>query len=517
MITNHPTNTSRKSSMRRKSLGMTLVEMMIVVAIAGGLLASLIVERKFDARIKSGEQLATTMTPYFEAVHDYTRKFRQELQLGSPITGVANAYQPTVVEMKALNILASTYATTISRVGGAPLYRVERLPVGCVALTCDLSYMVSTSVPLKNADGTAAEGVLTYATRKIGGMAGYSEFNAPAIFSGSGGWTAPNPNGAVPGIFALYTTYSASGEARFLVVNETRDPNFINNVTVGGNIIVPTGTIGTGTGNPGGAECRLGEILASGAFWSRSATCIKRAWVDGSSGEIGVADAAGNTRASMNDTGEIVSRDALGNIKAGMTYVNIAGVTVSKVSADLVETNAGTAGLRPNGEAFSDTVVINADAAPGAACPTNKAMIWGNGANNLKLLKCVANVWTTTGATVGAIGGACATNGELGETPARVSIICVGGTWQTTTSRMGSWAVSNQYFVGHGSVVPKPTCGSGSTPKIIAVPKGINATYVLQNFDVTDNGPSWTTTMTGPTAGEIAWATAIAQVGCWYP
>lgn len=515
MITNHLTNTPAKSAMRRKSLGMTLVEMMIVVAIAGGLLASLIVERKFDARIKSGEQLATTMTPYFEAIHDYTRKYRQDLQLGAPIAGVANAYQPTVVEMKALNILASTYATTISRVGGAPLYRVERLPVGCVALTCDLSYMVTTSVPLKNADGTVAEGVLTYATRKIGGMAGYSEFNAPATFSGSGGWTAPNPNGAIPGIFAIYTTYSASGEARFLVVNETRDPNFINNVTVGGNIIVPTGTIGTGSGNPGGAECRLGEILASGAFWSRSATCIKRAWVDGANGEIGVADAAGNTRASMNDTGEIVSRDAIGNIKAGMTYVNIAGVTTSKVSADLIETNAGTAGLRPNGEAFSDTVVINTDAVPGAACPTNKAMVWGTGASSLVMLKCVANIWTATGIARGVVGAACPTNGQIGETSTNVSIICVNNIWQTTTSRMGNWVVLSTALVGHGAVLTKPACGSGGAPKIIQVPKAINASALFVNFDAQDNGPSWTILMVDG-ENNPAYSTSIAELGCFY-
>lgn len=497
---------------RRKNLGMTLVEMMVVVAIAGGLLASLIVERKFDARVKSGEQLATTMTPYFEAVHDYTRKYRQELQLGSPITGVANAYQPTVGEMKALNILASTYQTTISRVGGEPLYRVERLPAGCVALTCDLSYMVTTSVPINNADGTVAEGVLTYATRKIGGMAGYSEFTAPGTFTGSGGWTAANPNGAIAGIFAMYTTYSASGEARFLVINETRDPNFINNVTVGGNIIVPTGTIGTGTGNPGGAECRLGEILASGAFWSRSVTCIKRAWVDGANGEVGVADAAGTTRGLLKDTGELVLRDAIGNVKSG--FINVG--SDSNAQADNFLNNAGNAGVRANGEVFAREFVINTAAVPGAACTTNDAMVWGTGTTSLRLLKCVANLWTATGTTVGDVGVACPTNGEIGETPGKVSIICVGNTWQTTTSRIGSWAVSSQVLVGHTNVVNKPVCGSGAAPRLIQVPKAINATGGYVNFDLQDNGPSWTILMVD---GENlpAWSTALAQVGCYYP
>lgn len=511
MNTVHKTIAFSKLSMRRKSLGITLVEMMLVVAIAGGLLASLIVERKFDARIKSGEQLATTMTPYFEAVHDYTRKYRQELQLGSPITGVANAYEPSVVEMKALNILASTYQTTISRVGGAPLYRVARLPAGCVALTCDLSYMVTTSEPINNADGTVAEGVLTYATRKIGGMAGYSEFTAPGTFNGSGGWTAPNPNGAIAGIFAMYTTYSASGEARFLVINETRDPNFINNVTVGGNIIVPTGTIGTGTGNPGGAECRLGEILASGAFWSRSATCIKRAWVDGANGEVDVADAAGNTRGQLKDTGELVLRDAIGNVKSG--FINVG--TDSNAQADNFLNNAGNAGVRANGEVFAREFVINTAAVPGAACTSNDAMVWGTGTTSLRLLKCVANLWTATGTTFGAVGGACPTNGELGETATKISIICSNNVWMTTTSRMGRWAVAFTVPVSHGSVIVKPSCEGGGLAKVNSIPQSIDANALFVSFLAQDNGPSWTIQMPdGDNVGTNS--TATAQAGCWY-
>ena len=143
-------------------------------------------------------------------------------------------------------------------------------------------------------------------------------------------------------------------------------------------------------------------------------------------------------------------------------------------------------------------------------------MVWGTGTTSLRLLKCVANIWTTTGATVGTIGGACTTNGELGETPTKVSIICVGNTWQTTTSRIGSWAISDQYLVGHGTVLPKPACGSGAAPKIVQIPKAINASALYVNFDIQDNGPSWTILMVDG-ANNPAWSTAIAQAGCWYP
>jgi hypothetical protein len=277
----------------------------------------------------------------------------------------------------------------------------------------------------------------------------------------------------------------------------------------------------------------LGEILNSGAFWSRSATCIRRAFVDGANGEIGVADvtgatrailkstgeiasadAAGVTRAQMLATGEILSKDAGGATKAGFTYTGLS----SNAVADNLLNNAGTAGVRANGEAFSGSVVINTSAAPGGACPTNDAMVWGNGTSSLKLLKCVANVWVTTGTAVGGVDGACPTNGQLGETPAGVSVICVSNVWQTTTNRMGKMAVMGTYNVGHNSVVGKPVCGAGATPMLTAIPKIVDAAYALVNFNVVDNGPSWTVQMWGPWVGvEDTVSTATAQAACWHP
>ena len=292
---------------------------------------------------------------------------------------------------------------------------------------------------------------------------------------------------------------------------ETRDPQFTNNVTVNGNIIVPTGTIGTGTGNPGGAECRLGEILASGAFWSRSATCIKRAWVDGANGEVGVADAAGNTRGQLKGTGELELRDAIGNIKSGFRTVG----TESNAVADNFLNNAGNAGLRANGEVFGREIVIDTTATVGNACTTNNATVWGTGTDSLTLLKCVANIWVATGLTKGNVGGACPTNGQIGETPGKVSIICVNNTWMTTTNRMGSWSVSYTVYAINGSVLGKPSCGSGGQPLLIEIPQGIDADKFYTSFSQTDNGSTWTVNLTDG-AGNPTTSKALSQGGCWY-
>lgn len=398
--------------------------------------------------------------------------------------------------------------------------QIERVPAGCEASpagqTCNIQGMVCMDRPVQEYGAPAGEtddfgiGVMM---GRIGGDAGTSIVGAAGNIIGSGGaWTRANPFAGTPvGLICQRFGFGSAAFGRFLRVRDSRNPDFQGALTVNNSINTTTGTIGAGTGNPGGVECRLGEILNSGQFISRSLTCIQRAWVDGANGEIGVADATGTPRAQLRDTGEIISKDAAGTVKAGFTYVG----AESQAKADRVQTNAGTAGLRPNGETFGDSLVINTTAAVGGACPTNDAMVWGNGLNSLKLLKCVANLWVATGTAVGNIGDACPTNGQLGETPAGVSVICVNNTWMTTTNRMGKWVVKASYLVGHDNNVPKPACDSGGIPKIKQTPKAINATRGYVNFDATDNGPGWTIRMIDG-ENNPAYSTSLAEVGCWY-
>jgi hypothetical protein len=451
-------------------------------------------------------------------------------QAGLPITrngvtlpfGTASgeALTPTLANLRAMAVgitPGSDFGSYKQLANATYITSIRREPAGCETSpngrTCNITGLVCMDRPVSDlgAPATEIDGFgLGKMLGKIGGDGGASILGSTANITGGGGaWTAPNPFAGTPaGIVCARFGFGSAGFANFLRVNDSRDPNFLNNVTVGGNIIAPTGSIGTGTGTTG---CRRGEIMASGDFISRSINCIKRAWVDGPNGEIGVADAAGTPRAQLKDTGEILSKDAAGVVKAGFTYVGLE----SNAKADRVETNAGTAGLRPNGESFANSVVINTSAAPGAACPTNDALVWGNGTNTLKLLKCVANLWTTTGATIGAVGGACTTNGEIGETPSKLSIICVGNVWQTTTSRMGSWAVSYTVYAINGSVLGKPACGSGGLPKLVEIPQAIDADKLYTSFSQTDNGSSWTVSLTDG-AGNPTTSRALSQGGCWY-
>ena len=398
--------------------------------------------------------------------------------------------------------------------------QIQRVPAGCEASpagqTCNIQGMVCMDRPVQEYGAPAGEtddfgiGVMM---GRIGGDAGTSIVGAAGNIIGSGGaWTRANPFAGTPvGLICQRFGFGSAAFGRFLRVRDSRNPDFQGALTVNNSINTTTGTIGAGTGNPGPGECRLGEIMNSGQFISRSVLCIRRAWVDGANGEIGVADAAGTPRAQLRDTGEVISRDAAGNIKAGFTYAG----AESQAKADRVQTNAGTAGLRPNGETFGDSLVINTTAAVGGACPTNDAMVWGNGLNSLKLLKCVANLWVATGTAVGNIGDACPTNGQLGETPAGVSVICVNNTWMQTTNRMGRWAVAATYYVVHSTNVGKPLCESGGLAKLIELPQAIDATRLYTSFTYADNGSYWTISLTDG-AGAATSSRALAQTGCWY-
>lgn len=438
-------------------------------------------------------------------------------------TTAGESMTPTLANLRAMAVgltPGTDFGNYKTLVDATYITQIERIPAGCelspAGQTCNIQGMVCMDRPLQEIGAPAGEtddlGIGAIFGR-IGGDAGSSYAGSAGTITGSNGsWTRANPFAGSPvGLVCQRFGFGSAAFGRFLRVRDSRNPDFQGSLTVKDSIDTTTGTIGAGVGNPGPGACRLGEIMNSGDFISRSLTCIKRAWVDGANGEIGVADAAGTPRAQLKDTGEILSKDAAGVVKAGFTYVG----TESNAKADRIETNAGTAGLRPNGESFANSVVINTSAAPGDACPTNDALVWGNGTNSLKLLKCVSNIWAATGTVIGAVGAACPTNGQIGETPAGVSLICVNNTWMTTTNRIGKWVVSSTVPVVHGAVVGKPACESAGLPLLIEIPQAIDADKLYTSFTHIDNGASWTVSLTDG-AGNATTSRALGQLGCWY-
>lgn len=474
-----------------------------------------------------------------QAAETLVMEHYQEYQAGQAIirnglrldfgSSPGKALAPTLDQLRgmALGLTAgSNYGSYKSLQNASYLTQIERIPAGCEntssGSSCNISGLVCLDKPVQDFSSSAINNNteidgfgLGKMMGKIGGNAGISLLGSASKITGSGGaWTANNPLNSHPaGIICVRFGFGASAYSQFLRVKDSRDPQFQNNLSAQGNITSNNGSIGVGAGTDPitQQQCRLGEIMNSGAFLSRTSQCIKRAWVDGNNGEIGLADNHSKSRVVLKANGEIISLDESGQNKAGFTYQGLNSIA----KADQIINNQGNAGLRSNGESFANSIVIGTSAIAGTSCPTNNAMVWGSSTHHLRLLKCENSIWVASGINQANVGGSCSVNGEIAESPTKVSIICVGNFWQTTTSRMGKFSIMATYLAANGSVINKPACGSGGVAKIMNTPQALDSRKLFLNFRAQDNGSTWTTLITDGD-GIAAGGSALIETGCWY-
>lgn len=524
---------------RQRMGGFTLVEMGIVLAVFSSIAVAVQLQRRQDAITARAEAIGTGFLPYDQALDNYVRKNRAALQTGAAIAGVANPLRPTVLELRTGNYLAATYSLILPDSAGAPVFRVDRLPAACLGLTCDIEYYVGATTPLLNADGHAAEGVLSRATAKVGATAGYSESSAPTVITGRGGWTYPNPQGGgagVAGILATYKTFSASGFANYLQVGDARDPNLAGNLTIAGastlnGVTQVNNTLGvTGAATMNAAASVGTTLTVGGATTLNGPTQVNST--------LGVSGAATmNAAASVGTSFNVGGATTL----AGATQINnTLGVTGAASVNRLVPT-----GLYGLGTACAEESAIARATAGGAAI-------------------CSGGIWRQLflGAAVGA---ACAPNGSDATDAASAKLTCINGTFQAisslqTAGTVGvpcasagqtSWDFSaatptqllcranpsgggpkwyrlqdvttNLVFVtavevGNGSYVPKPLCsaagGQTVTPILQLIPKTESSNDVGFNRYGNDIGAGWTIVLTSSSG--FALGVAIAQTFCYY-
>jgi hypothetical protein len=396
---------------RIKQSGISMVEMLIIVVLAGVLWASFAMSVSYDAKVRRGDLIATSVQPYFEGIRDYARKNRIALQTGAPIVGVANPLQPAVAELQALNHLSTRYPATLNVAGGNPVFRVERLPVGCLGLTCDLGYLFATSTPVLGKGGTVAEGVLSYAASKIGASAGYTDFAVPGTLTGAGGWTVANPNGAVAGILGIYQTYSASGDANFLTIGDARDPGFTGGATISG------GTTSVSTLRVTGTAV-VGATLTVGP-------CVDIGGVNGRAG-FGCLN---KDSLPVGYTGGVVSPDVVASRNL-LVSDNRASFTGNNTNYALATADDGTgqAALATSGRVAADRLVPRGSYTPGTPCAAVDEAAIARNAATTGTVSCFAGQWRTQ-VTYAAPGGPCAPNGSKATSLTGEELICIAGSY----------------------------------------------------------------------------------------
>lgn len=488
--------------------GFTLPELMIGLAVFSMLAISMAMSRRNDGIIARGESFATSFLPYDAALESYVRKNRVALQAGTAIAGVANPLRPTAAELRAITALPATYPLTLTDSGGAPIFRVDRLPGGCVGTTCDIEYYVGTTTPLLNADGNAAEGVLSYATRKFGGTSGFSDSVTPTVIAGRGGWTYTNPQGGasgIAGIFGTYRTYSTSSVANYVMRGDTVDPALAGPLTVSGPTTFNGATQVNNTLNVAGATTLASATVGNDLIVNGTTTLNGAARVNNALTVTGASSANRLVPTGVYALGAACAED---------------GAIAKAASGGAAICNGGT------------WRQLFLGAAAGAACTTNGAE--ATDASNVKLT-CVANASgfgstfraLSTLITAGTVGDPCVARGQqaydfAGAVPTQ--LLCRsnpsggGMKWYRLADITTNSVFVGAYEVMNGTVLNKPACnvagGQTVTPVLQMIPK--NEASVDSGFNryADDNGATWTVHLVDGAGNGLG--VAIGQVSCYY-
>lgn len=509
----------RRGPQRRHQTGFGVISALLALVI-GSIVAMGTIEGKHaEAQTRSGRLQGDLLNLIKDASNMYAMENYPALQSNLPVSkngvtlaagsGVGQSMSPRVEDLVAMGYLMAGTSAQASLVdGGMYQIRLRREPAACVGAACNIPGEVFVDRPVWRPGSTEMNGTAVAALMdRVGGDVLVSLNTNPAQLTAMSGASVANPVGGSPsGVVGARVGFGASGFGRFVVLNDPRDPNFQGNLTVAGTVTAPTIIANTSVGaGTGGAGCRLGEILSSGEILSRTAACVRRAWLDGANGQIGVADAAGTTRGLMDgSTGEITSRDATGAVRAGFRYVG----PTSEAFADQFTLSSGGAGIRRTGEVYGPSasfqsvtanfasvsgLALNNTVAIGGACVPDAAMGWVMVGGRWTLARCNGGVWDSAGGSVeSAVGVACATNGSGAVTAGGEQLICSGGQYVRPADRFGKRIFAESWDVQDGSVVSKPTCVSGSTgAQIFLLAKNEQQASMYVNRYAVDNGGNW--------------------------
>lgn len=237
-----------------------------------------------------------------------------DYQAGLPVTrngvtldwgnAAGQALAPTVAQLNDMAVGMqdadeAPYYKSLSE--GGYFLRIERIPAGCEASPqgqeCNITGLVCFDQPLRDPrrpDETTDSYAIGRMLTKLGanGGAAVDDADGSTIYGFGGAWQLPNPIvDTPPGIICSRFGFGSAGFANFLRVRDTRDPQFQNNVTVGGGVNIQRdqaagdactadeeGLIVQGTsagGRPELLQCRGGtfQLISGVSFADEGTAC----------------------------------------------------------------------------------------------------------------------------------------------------------------------------------------------------------------------------------------------------
>lgn len=376
-------NFSRTASFQKQK-GFGIVSALLGLLVAGIVTNGVVQNINFRNKQQVGSELAKRVGPYREALNRYISENYHLLQSNQSVvrngvtlasgTAPGRTLSPKVADLIALGYLPPNYSGQVSLTDStavlASSLRLE--PAGCVAANCEIPGFLYVDKPIRRSSIEPNAVAIGQFRVEVGPDALTSTNAKPTELSSSQGMTVTNPVAGNPaGVIGVLVGWGSSGYGTFLVVNDTRDPNFRGDLSVRGEIksetkltapnIVASESVGAGTGN-NGTDCRLGEILSSGEIFSRSSNCVNKVVIEPTratlktyfnSGIESVSISGEDSSVTLNRSNGAQSIRMSGN-SSEVVLKNTAGV-------DRLLLNGDTGSLSINSGSGSRTVNINGD------------------------------------------------------------------------------------------------------------------------------------------------------------
>lgn len=399
----------------RAMAGFTLVELIIALGVSAfiGLLAAGKMARD------SEEVLAEGAAVYIQQVASATQQHIllnwNNYSAGTAVTGVATASRPTIPELVSLGRLNAGFPAGAGRVPTRQSLRIDiTRSSGCPGTTCQVTGLVCTTTPVTLGGPHTRFDLASLMATKQGGTGGQSLPGAGTIIRGPT-LNVSNPLGNIAGIVCGSGSVDTALFERFLVVADSRDPNFQGAFTVAGASRLKGGVTVTGnssvSGNSsvGGSQTITGRVATSGL----SPTDLPA----GFGGGVRTRDVVAGGTVLVSD--------------------NVAGFTGSNTNYSLMTQGE----IRTSGRTVTDRVLPTGTYEVGTVCPAAEEGAIARAQRDATsptqnidgLVTCRSQRWRPLIAYATA-GGACSPNGAMADTGTGAKLLCVGSNWLAMTS-----------------------------------------------------------------------------------
>ncbi|MEJ8838086.1 type II secretion system protein [Ramlibacter sp. AN1133] len=401
---------SRESHAR----GFMLVELIVGISLSALLAMYLSAQLRQQSEDSLAEGAATYIGAVASAAQQHVLLNWASYANGTAVPGIAVLLQPTVAELVSLGRLNPGFPSGSGALPTRQSLQVSITRNSCPGPTCQVQVLACTTTPVTLGSPDTRFDLASLMTSRQGGSGGQSLQNFGSTIRGPA-LSVPNPVGNVEGIVCGSGSVDTALFERFLVLNETRDPNFQGPVTIAG------ATTLKGTLAVSGAAAVNGNTSVGGCAQIRAATG-RAAFGCANPDELPAGYAGGVSAPDVVVGGNILaSTDPAGFTGANgiYAYVGVGG---------------GVAEVRTSGRAQADRLVPSGLYALNGACAAGDEGAIARDSAGSGLLTCRGSLWRSLANYSGAGASCNLPNGSIADDGTGAKLLCINGIYVSMAS-----------------------------------------------------------------------------------